>query len=247
MFTLTWTISSLPIDKQPTAFLFEPQNDRFTIGRSESCDHQIQADGISRIHCTLVKNTEGWILIDGDGVKRSSYGIFDSSGDRLSIVKMTPGNAIVLLNSSEHLIVLKCDRRVAESSDRDLTVGYEMSARVLTESLSDQTGQLEMRFELMMAQEREHNDSQLLKIREFLEVVYDETKRLRTDFSVSTIDDGARDKTIKEMRTIIKVLALILCSAGLWLAFKDQQTVSNIAGVVIMIGGAIGWGRSSKN
>jgi FHA domain len=247
MFTLTWTISNLPIDKQPTAFLFEPQTDRFTIGRSATCDHQIQADGISRIHCTLVKNDEGWILVDGDGVKRSTYGIFYPNGERLPIAKMNPGQAIVLLNSSEHQIVLKSDRRASTPSDRDLTVGYEMSARVLTESLSDQTGQLEMRFELMMSEERKHNDSQLLKIRDFLEVVYDETKRLRTDFSVSTIDDGTRDKTIKEMRTIIKVLALILCSAGLWLAFKDQQTVSNIAGVIIMIGGAIGWGRSGKN
>lgn len=250
MFTLTWTIADQPIDKQPSPFMFEPSSDRFTFGRSESCDRQIKTDGISRIHCTLIKNDDGWILVDGDEVKRSSYGIFYLNGEKISIAKMTPGQSIVLLNSTEHYIVLKRDRiaiAAEPSIDRDLTVGYEMSTRILTESLNDQTGQLETKFELMMSQEREHHDTQLSKIKDFLEVVYDETKRLRTDFSVSAVDDGTRDKKINELRVLLKVQALILGCAGLWLTFKDQQTINNIAGVVIMVGGLIGWGKSGKN
>jgi hypothetical protein len=249
MFTLTWTIANKSIEKQPSVFMFEPSDDRFTLGRSATCDRQIQADGISRIHCTLIKKEDNeWTVVDGDGTRRSSYGIFYPNGEKITSTDMIPGQAIVLLNSSDHQIVLKRDRRkTVEPSDRDLTVGYEMSTRVLTESLNDQTGQLEARFEWMMQQEREHHDSQLLKIREFLEVVYDETKRLRTDFSVSAVDDSDRDKKIREQRTLTKVLALVLGCAGLWLLVKDQQTASNIAGVVIMVGGAIGWGKSGKN
>lgn len=249
MFKLIWKMANQPIDKQPSLFMFEPSGDRFTFGRSPTCDRQIQADGISRIHCTLIKNKEQeWKVVDGDGTTRSSYGIFNTNNEKILVADMTEGQTIVLLNSSEHQIVLKRDRRmVSEESDRDLTVSYEISNRALTESLNDQTGQLETRFEEMLAQAREHNDLQLLKINEFLEVVYDETKRLRTDFSVAANDDTDRDKKIKEQRTLTKALAIILACAGLWMVVKDQQAASNIAGVVIMVGGAIGWGQAGKN
>lgn len=249
MFKLIWKMANQPIDKQPSVFTFEPSDDRFTFGRSPTCDHQIQADGVSRIHCTLIKNNEQeWVIVDGDGTKRSSYGIFNASGEKILVADMTAGQTVVLLNSSEHQIVLKHDRRmVSDPFDRDLTVGYELSSRSLTESLNDQTGQLETRFEQMLMEKQQHSDSELLKIREFLEEVYDETKRLRTDFSIAAVDDSDRDKKIREQRTLTKVLAVVLACIGLWLTVKDQQTASNIAGLVIIVGGAIGWGKSNGN
>jgi drug/metabolite transporter (DMT)-like permease len=69
-------------------------------------------------------------------------------------------------------------------------------------------------------------------------------KRLKTDFQVASVDDGDRDKALKEQKTLTRLLAIVVGGAGLWLLVKDQQTASNIFGVVIMIGGAIGFGKS---
>jgi hypothetical protein len=76
--------------------------------------------------------------------------------------------------------------------------------------------------------------------------VCDEVKRLKTDFQVASVDDGDRDKALKEQKTLTRLLAIVVGGAGLWLLVKDQQTASNIFGVVIMIGGAIGFGKAGS-
>lgn len=242
MFTLTWTKNKLQTDKQPAPFLFVPEGDRFTFGLSSDCDHQIKADGISRLHCTLLKTGDDWSIVDGDGVKGSRHGIFYSNGEQLSSTMMVPGRAIYLLNSAADTVVLKRDRSgaLAVQDSRDLTVNHELSTRVLIESLTDQTSQIEA----MMRRDREHRDNQVTEFLTLLNDVCDEVKRLKTSFSLSTVDDSNRDKKVAELRTLVRLLAVAIGGAGLWLLTKDQQTASNIFGIVIMIGGAVGFGRS---
>jgi hypothetical protein len=244
MFTLTHSKNKLRTDQQPAPFLFKPQGIRFSFGTLATCGYQIKAEGLSRLHCTLLKIGEIWSIVDGDGVKGSSYGIFYPNGEKISTAEMFPGQCIYLLNSAEDTIVLKRDRNPLAiiPDDRDLTVNHELSTRVLIESLTDQT----LQFEVMMKTDREHRDEQANRFLNLLNDVCDEVKRLKTDVSISTVDDMARDRKMGELRTLVRLLAVVVGGAGLWLVVKDQQTASNIFGMVIMIGGAVGFGRSGS-
>jgi FHA domain len=244
MFTLTWTKNKLKTDEQPAPFLFVPQGDRFTFGRSADCDRQIQAEGLSRLHCTIVRTGEVWSIVDGDGTTGSRYGIFYPNGERLFSTEMIPGKAIYLVNSGEDTVILKRDRiaSLVKVDDRDLTVNHELSTRVLIESLTDQTQQIEA----VMRCDREHRDEQVAQFVGLLNAVCDEVKMLKTEFGISTVDDSTRDKKMSDLRTLTRLLAVVVGGAGLWLLVKDQQTASNIFGIVIMIGGAVGFGRSGQ-
>jgi ABC-type protease/lipase transport system fused ATPase/permease subunit len=142
-------------------------------------------------------------------------------------------------------VILKRDRSASllvKVDDRDLTVNHELSTRVLIESLTDQTQQIEA----VMRRDREHRDEQVAQFVGLLNAVCDEVKMLKTDFSISTVDDSTRDKKMSDLRTLTRLLAVVVGGAGLWLLVKDQQTASNIFGIVIMIGGAVGFGRSGS-
>jgi hypothetical protein len=217
-----------------------PTKDRITIGRSPKADHVIPSKAISRIHCTLTREGDEWTAIDGsEETGLSSYGIFSTSGIKLESMRMEIGSEFYLINSFSESARIKRVKEFYDDTgaiDRDATVSIEVSTRVLIESLKEQTVELR---ETLDRQANEHAD--------IVNNVWDEVKRLKTDLSCSLVVDVDRDKKIGEMRTLTKSLAIVLGCSGLWLLVKDQQAASNIAGVVIMVGGAIGWGRSGKD
>jgi hypothetical protein len=241
MFTLIWTKNKNK--DQPEPFVFTPEDDRFVIGTHSSCDHIISAVGLSRRHCTLVRSGDSWIVEDGDGVRRSTCGIFDMSGERINSAVLQPGQSVYLLNSAEDTIVLRRNRGLTgPADDRDLTINHEINTRVLIQSLRSQTEEIEA----FIKRDLERREQQLSDLSGLLNTVCDEVKRLKTDFQVASVDDGDRDKALKEQKTLTRLLAIVVGGSGLWLLVKDQQTASNIFGVVIMIGGAIGFGKSGS-
>lgn len=242
MFTILWT-KNKTLSEQPPPHVFEPDKDRYLIGASDACDYQIKTRGFSRRHCSLIRIGSHWVIEDGDGVNKSTCGIFDMSGNRITSAKLEPGQSVYLLNSAEDTIVLRRDRVTTSApDDRDLTANHEFSTRVLIESLTAQTAEIEA----YIRQDQERRDLQIQEVSFLLNTVCDEVKRLKTDFNVASIDDSDRDRALREQKILTRSLAIAVGGAGLWLLVKDQQTASNIFGVVIMIGGAIGFGKSGS-
>lgn len=52
----------------------EYTNKHITIGRGISCDLRLDDNLLSKIHATVFYNSNGWNLVDGDMVKKSTNG-----------------------------------------------------------------------------------------------------------------------------------------------------------------------------
>ena len=70
---------------QTYKFEASKESSRFTIGRSQSCDININENTISRIQCRIIFHHKKWVLLDGSEGKPTVNGTW------LSICKRTSG------------------------------------------------------------------------------------------------------------------------------------------------------------
>lgn len=223
----------------PKAHRFEPDSDTYTIGRNSNCDRVLSSIYVSRVHCSLVRTENDWILYDGNPQAEgwaTRQAMISAGHISKKTIAMLPGMIATLIETSDYRVTLgrerEGDRDTSDGINRDTISEEKLTAGLLVSILDEFAESLKLVINPLVESNADMIEGNELLISRVTEV----DNRLASESAERKDVDRKSDKDLHSLNKLVMYGAGAMLLVSMYsLSRGDKEIMSKALDVLGMV------------